>query len=221
MDVGLLQSDQLRRVLYGLADNELEELLRSPRCRRRTSVIYGIFFRDHRTRTWSVIYIGQTRDLAKRWSEHQAKARAGGLTPLVAKMRKYPSVDFRIAALATAEACEVATELEDVLIDRHETLVPNGCNIMKGHGPQRSEVCRGYAKGIWADPDFRQMRKEFHGVRASITGWQRARTPRLTRLLTAAEAIVAKMPVGWQSKGARDLLNPLRRRLLDRARRMA
>jgi GIY-YIG catalytic domain len=214
MVVTALRSHVGAGLLCDLADNELDEMLRSTRKRRATSVIYGIFQRDHRLKAWNIIYIGQTQDMAKRWNSHWAKARAGRLTPLIAKMRKYPVGDFRMVPLATAKRQEALTQLEDQLIDQYETLVPNGCNILKGHGPQRSIMCSGYAKDIWAGRDFREMRAEFHAARILIKGWQRARMPRLTRLLAIAEEQVAKMPLGWQVKAHRDILEPIRRRLI-------
>ena len=126
------------RTLYDLDETELGDKSSAAQFRGAPYILYGIFFLDRRRSTWSVTYVGQTKDMAKRWSSHQSKARVGGLLPIIAKMHKHPPEDFRMVPITTAETQEAATALEDILIDQEGTLIPNGCNVIKGTGPQRS-----------------------------------------------------------------------------------
>ena len=201
------------RKFYDLNVTELGHEPWAAEYRGAPFILYGIFFFDRRRRTWSVIYIGQTQNMASRWSSHKAKARAGGLLPIIAKMHKHPPEDFRMVPITTAKTQKAATALEDWLMDREGTLVPNGCNVIKGTGPQRSAACSGYATDIWARDYFRSMRAALHDLRRTIIGWESARTARRRRILAASEVLIEAMLDDHWRKHAEAIVLPLRQHL--------
>jgi hypothetical protein len=71
----------------------------------------------------------------------------------------------------------------------------DGYNMTPGGESPGPEVSRESALGIWARPDFAPMRKAFHNIRLAIKGWERARTARRIRMVAAAEALMADMPL--------------------------
>lgn len=79
-------------------------------------------------------YVGiTTRDLHRRWYEHRLVANSCG--KLLAKaIKKYGEDSFEVMELATPiqNSIQALKELEKLLIEQNNTLVPNGYNLTEG-----------------------------------------------------------------------------------------
>jgi|688.fasta_scaffold10912_6 group I intron endonuclease len=79
------------------------------------------------------IYIGQTtRRLKTRWNGHISRSYSKSGSPLHAAIKKYKKENFTIEIIKKCSSREELNEEEIRLIQEHNSLAPNGYNIMKG-----------------------------------------------------------------------------------------
>ena len=80
------------------------------------------------------IYIGQTIvSLKRRWSGHICKSKKGN-TPLYNAIKKYGKENFNIEEIGGANSIAELNYQEWLLIYKHNTIWPNGYNMMQGGG---------------------------------------------------------------------------------------
>lgn len=78
-------------------------------------------------------YVGQTRrSLSQRWSEHLHSTNHGSTTAIHNAIRKYGKSNFTIDIIASCTSQTILNRYESVLIEKHNTLAPNGYNIQLG-----------------------------------------------------------------------------------------
>lgn len=91
-------------------------------------LVYGIRNKEN----GSLVYIGQTiRPLSHRWTQHVRDTNKFDY-PIYRAFRKYGLEIFEIVELAKAKNREELNQLEIDLINKFNTLVPNGYNLMLG-----------------------------------------------------------------------------------------
>ena len=91
-------------------------------------LVYGIKDKE----SGSLVYVGQTiRPLSHRWTQHLRDARKLDY-PIYRAIRKYGQSRFEMVELARAQNREELNNLEKDLINKFNTLTPNGYNLMLG-----------------------------------------------------------------------------------------
>lgn len=95
------------------------------------------------------VYIGQSNDIKRRWSEH--KSRAFDLNnncnhkPLYLSMRKYGIEAFQLEVLCECPIEDLDTQ-EQKYIQEYNSIVPNGYNILSGGQQFRVQLDNFYCK---------------------------------------------------------------------------
>jgi group I intron endonuclease len=74
-------------------------------------------------------YIGQTNDIRERMRQHR---RPTGCRVIFDAIRKYGWDNFTLETLAEKLSLDEANKLEQLYIERHNTLTPNGYNLTTG-----------------------------------------------------------------------------------------
>lgn len=80
------------------------------------------------------IYIGQTGDLKKRWSEHKSAAKVSKNTRQIVTqaIKKYGPENFSFELVEVCSSIEDANFKESSNIISHNSMIPNGYNIENG-----------------------------------------------------------------------------------------
>lgn len=141
-------------------------------------IVYGIKNKEN----GSLVYIGQTiRPLSHRWTQHIRDTKKFDY-PIYRAFRKYGADRFEIVELAKAKSREELNQLEIDLINRFNTLVPNGYNLMLGQsGGEHSSETKEKIKvaaikngfGKWERSEEDNLRNREKGLRQHADPIQR------------------------------------------------
>lgn len=113
------------------------------------------------------IYIGQTIQPNKRWSQHRRDAMNPTMTIHYA-INKYGAYNFEFEVIAGCKTWENANEIEALLISQYNSVVPMGYNVsLGGMNAPKSEIWIQKIKKHWTDPEFKE---KMSNIRVAI--WQ-------------------------------------------------
>ena len=111
------------------------------------------------------VYIGQSVDVAKRWSQHKTEAKKEKPSMIINQaMRKYGIENFTFEVVCSVipvadekEYCKLADEAEDYFISFYNSMISNGkgYNVSRG-GPTspKTEAWKETMRNYWKDPDW-------------------------------------------------------------------
>ena len=109
-------------------------------------------------------YVGITKNLSKRWSQHKSCKKD---YPLHHAIRKYGIENFVFTHIADAFNVECAYAIEIMLIAEHNTMAPNGYNLTSG-----GDGVRGKA---WTKEEKLQKSQHMKEYMASLTTEERVK----------------------------------------------
>lgn len=128
-------------------------------------------------------YIGQTnRDIEERWLEH-CKPSLSTRSYLSNAVQKYGKDNFKIEELAKANSQEELDLLENKAIMKHDTLFPNGYNLMTGgNGGGR----------VWTEESKQKLSKTNKGKPFSKLAYEKSAIARKDRRISGDQVQCTK-----------------------------
>jgi group I intron endonuclease len=103
------------------------------------------------------IYIGQTVQPEKRWTQHKTSAATDTPKMIVSyAIKKYGNDAFEFEVIAGCKTWDDANETETLLVTQYNSRVPNGYNVsLGGMNAPKTEAWKQMMRDHWADPEWK------------------------------------------------------------------